>query len=80
MCLPVQEMQVQSLSQEDPLEKEIATHSSILPWEIPGAEKPGGLQSTGSQESDMTKELNYHHEYELRTNHQGLMKHLLWAP
>ena len=76
----MQETQVRFLGWKDSLEKEIATHSSILPWEIPGAEKPGGLQSTGSQESDMTKELNYHHEYELRTNHQGLMKHLLWAP
>ena len=39
----------QSLSQEDPLEKEMATHSSILPWKIPWMEKPGGLQSMGSQ-------------------------------
>ena len=44
-----QEMQVPSLSQEDPLEKEMATHSSILAWEIPWTEEPGGLQSTGSQ-------------------------------
>ena len=35
--------------QEDPLEKELATHSNILAWEIPGTEEPGGLQSTGSQ-------------------------------
>ena len=40
-----QEMQVQSLGQEDPLEKEMATHSSILAWEIPWTEEPGGLQS-----------------------------------
>ena len=40
---------VQSLSQEDPLEEEIATHSSILAWTIPWTEEPGGLQSTGSQ-------------------------------
>ena len=39
----VQEMQVQSLGQEDPLEKEMATHSSILTWEIPWTEVPGGL-------------------------------------
>ena len=45
----MQEMQVQSLSQEDPLEKEIATHSSILPCEIPWPEKSGRLQSMGSQ-------------------------------
>ena len=51
----IQETQVQSLGQEDPLEKEMATHSSILAWRAPWTEKPGGLQSTGSQESDMTK-------------------------
>ena len=39
----MQEMQVQSLSQEDPLEKEMATHSSILAWRIPWTEEPGGL-------------------------------------
>ena len=41
--LPVQEMQVQSLGQEDPLEKEMATHSSIIASEIPWREEPGGL-------------------------------------
>ena len=45
----VQEMQVQSLGWEDPLEKEMATHSSILAWKISWTEEPGGLQSTGSQ-------------------------------
>ena len=40
---------VQSLGQEDPLEKEIATHSSILAWKIPWMEAPGGLQCMGSQ-------------------------------
>ena len=40
---------VQSLGQEDPLEKEMATHSSILAWKIPWTEEPGGLQSMGSQ-------------------------------
>ena len=40
-----QEMWVRSLSQEDPLEEEMATHSSILAWEIPWTEEPGGLQS-----------------------------------
>ena len=44
-----QEMLVQSLGGEDPLEKEMATHSSILVWEIPWTEKPGWLQSKGSQ-------------------------------
>ena len=41
--------------QEDPLEKEMATHSSILAWEIPWAEEPVGLQFMGSQELDTTK-------------------------
>ena len=45
----MQEMQVQSLVWEDPLEKEMATHFSILAWEIPWTEGPGGLQSIGSQ-------------------------------
>ena len=45
----VQEMQVRTLGQEDPLEKEMATHSSILSWEIPWTEEPGKLQSRGSQ-------------------------------
>ena len=44
-----QEMWVQSLSQEDPLEKEMATHSSILAWEIPWKVESGGLESMGSQ-------------------------------
>ena len=44
-----QEMQVQVLGREDPLEEEMATHSSILAWEIPRTEKPGRLQSMGSQ-------------------------------
>ena len=44
-----QEMWVPSLGREDPLEKEMATHSSILAWEIPWTEEPRGLQSTGSQ-------------------------------
>ena len=44
-----QEMEVRSLGREDPLEKEIATHSCILAWEIPWTEESGGLQSMGSQ-------------------------------
>ena len=48
-------MQVQSLGWEDPLEEEeMATHSSILTWEIPWTEEPGGLQFKGSQELGMT--------------------------
>ena len=45
----MQETQVRSLSGEDPLEKEMATHSSVLAWRIPWSEEPGGLQSMGSQ-------------------------------
>ena len=47
----MQETQLQFLGQEDPLKKEMATYSSILAWEIPWTEKPGGLQSMGSQKS-----------------------------
>jgi len=45
----IQEAQVQSMGQEDPLKKETATHSSILAWRIPWTEEPGRLQSIGSQ-------------------------------
>ena len=45
----MQETQVQSLGQEDPLEKGMATHSRIIAWRIPWTEKPGGLQFMGSQ-------------------------------
>ena len=44
-------MQVASLGQEDPLEEEMATHSSILAWKIPWTEEPGGLPCMGSQKS-----------------------------
>ena len=59
----MQETQVQFLGPEDPLEKEVATRSSILAWKIPWTEEPGGLQSMGSQESDTTQRLNYHHHH-----------------
>ena len=42
-------MWIRSLDWEDPLEQEVATHSSILAWKIPGTEEPGGLQSMGRQ-------------------------------
>ena len=48
----MQETQIRSLGQEYPLEKEMASHSSILAWEIPRTEEPGGLQSMVLQESD----------------------------
>ena len=50
----MQETPVRFLGQEDPLEKDMATHSSILAWRIPWTEEPCRLQSMGSQESDMT--------------------------
>ena len=50
----MQETWVQFLCQEDLLEKEMAIHSSVLAWRIPLTEEPGGLQSMGSHESDMT--------------------------
>ena len=50
----IQETQIRSLDQEDPLEEDTATHSSILAWRIPWTEEPGGLQSLGS-ESDTTE-------------------------
>ena len=46
---------VSSLGWEDPLEEEMATHSTVLTWKIPWMEEPGGLQSMGSQKSDTTE-------------------------
>ena len=50
----MQGTRVQFLGPEDPLEKEMATHSTVLAWKVPWTEDPGGPQSTGSQESDTT--------------------------
>ena len=54
----MQETQFRSLGQEDPLEEEMATHSSILAWGIPWTEDPGGLQFWGHKEWDTTYRLN----------------------
>ena len=64
---PMQETQVQSLGQEDPLEKEMVTHSSILTWRIPWMEKPGKLQSTGLQRvrQDWVTSLTHSHIHSL---------------
>ena len=73
------ETQVRSLSQEDPLEKGMATHSRILAWRIPGTKEPGGLQSMGLQESDMTEWLTL----SLSSSHVwmwGLNHKEGWAP
>ena len=55
--------QVWSLDWEDPLEKEMATHSSILAWEVPWTEEPGGLQSMGSQRAGHDWEINILHYF-----------------
>ena len=54
------ETQAKPLSREDPLQKEMATHSSTLAWKTARAEEPGRLQSMGSRESDRTKRLHFH--------------------
>ena len=56
----MREILVRALGWEDPLEKEMATHSSILAWKIPWMEEPGRLQSLGPKESDMTERLHFH--------------------
>ena len=58
----MQETQALSLDWEDPLEKEITSHFSILAWDIPWGEETGGLQSMGLQELDTTERLNHHHQ------------------
>ena len=58
----VRETRVRSLGREDPLEKEMATHSSTLAWKIPWAEEPGELQSMGRKELDRTEQLHFHIE------------------
>ena len=63
MHLPMQEMWIESLGKEDPLEEEMATHSSILAWKIPWTEESGGVQSTGSlrvRQTEHTPSQNCH--------------------
>ena len=57
--LAMQDSQVRSLGWEDSLEKGMAAHSSILAWRIPWTGEPGGLQSTGHKELDMTERLTF---------------------
>ena len=61
----MQETQVQSLDREDLLEKEMATHSSILAWKIPWTEEPGRYSPWGRKESDMTLRLHLHFHFSL---------------
>ena len=66
ICLSTQETWVQSLVREDSLEKEMATHFSILAWEIPWREEPGGLPSMGLQKNRhnlLTKQHDYQESY-----------------
>ena len=68
-------MWVQSLGQEDPLQKKMATHSSVFAWEIPWTEEPGGLQSSpwGHKESDTTEHTHAHVNTGVGSGiHQGL--------
>ena len=68
-CLPMQETQIQSLGQEDPLEEEMATHSRLLAWRIPWTEEPGGLQPIGSQRVGHNWATNTH-TYNIKTSPQ----------
>ena len=74
----MQEMQVQSLGQKDPLEEEMATHASILAWEIPWTEEPDGLQSTRSQriKYDLAKKQQ---QYILTTAKITLQEDRIWV-
>ena len=58
-----QESQLRSLGQEDPLEKGMSVHSSILAWGTPFTEEPGGPQSMGLQKLDMTEQLTHTHSH-----------------
>ena len=71
----VQETRVRFLGWENPLEKEMATHSSMLAWRIPWIEEPGRLQSMGSQESDMTQCLNHHQNHSCCGRASGFLSH-----
>ena len=65
--------QVQSLGWEDPLEKEMATHPSILAWKIPQTEETGGLYSRDCKESDMTEQIS-HHMFAITTSKPVIMQ------
>ena len=83
-CLPAMwETWVHSLGREDPLEKEMATHSSIIAWRIPWTEELGGLQSTGRKQSDTTEQLHFTHYSNFSINKKinwlKKKKTLLWG-
>ena len=80
----MQETRVQFLGQEDPLEKEMSTHSSILAWRIPWTEEPSGLQSTGSQRVGHDCHFHFHYVWEDRSiwtywNHFFHMHLAIWG-
>ena len=62
----MQETWVRSLGWEDPLEKEMATHSSTIAWKIPQTEEPGRYSLWGHKESDMTEQLHFHFTFTLQ--------------
>ena len=73
---------VRSLGGEDPLEKEMATHSSILAWRIPWMEELGGRQFTGRKELDMTEQLHFHFLFYVefkKNNNSSSVKRTYWC-
>ena len=70
-------MWVRSLGREDPLEEGMATHSSLLAWEIPGTEEPDGLQSVGSQSQTRLKQLS---SLVCTRIHRALSQQECWFP
>ena len=72
----MQEIQVESLDWDDPLEKEMATHFSILAWRIPWAEEPGGLHPWGCKELDTSEQLNHHPNLQTSLMNHWLHGHL----
>ena len=68
-------MWVQSLGPEDPLEEEMATHSSVLAWKIPWTEEPGGVQSMGWQRVDTTQHSTHTHTHTKVRKHKVGNKH-----
>ena len=72
----VREMQVRSLGREDPLEKEMATHSSVLAWRLPRTEEPGEIQSVSCKRLDMIEEIwSAHMHTQLNYNSRARVKY-----
>ena len=75
-----QEMQILSQGEEDPVEKEMATHSSILAWRTPRIKKPGGLKAMRLQESDTTQQLNNNRPKMPKVSLSLGLPYCLWNP